>query len=238
MERIITILVLSLALGQGNLVAQSTPKHNAGHATGIQMTGQVQLGLPQNEFAEVFNGYPTGAGVSLMLPFGKVGLFQLGGEYAWNSMGEEKSLVDLYNDAQDLVSGDLTVSSDVRSYHGLLRFSPFSGGIRPYFDVYAGYRSYSTDSEIMVEDNDGTVHTTSHSVSRDGTMSYGYGGGLMLALGKHVFIDGKVQVLRGGTVTYVDQGTLVIDTQGEIDYSLRTTETDLIIPQVGLSIVF
>jgi hypothetical protein len=60
----------------------------------------------------------------------------------------------------------------------------------------------------------------------------------MLGLSRSFFVDAKVQVVRGGNVTYVDQSTLIVDTDGDINFSLETTPTDIIIPQVGISLVF
>ena len=207
-------------------------------ANGFQLSGHVQLGLPQNEFSEVFNGYPSGAAASASIPLGRSGLFRLGAEFAWNSMGREKSAVELFNDAQGIIAGDMAVSSDVHSYHGFLRFSPFEGGFRPYFDVFAGWRTYTTDTEISYEEVDGTVISTTEEFSRDATNSYGYAAGLMIGLSRNLFFDAKVQVLRGGEVNYVDQSTLIIDAAAEINYDIRITETDMLVPQLGISLVF
>lgn len=207
-------------------------------ANGLQMSGHVQLGLPQNEFRKVFEGYPSGAAASLSVPLGRSGIFRLGGEFAWNSLGQEKTAVELLDDAQGILAGDMGVSTDSRAYHGFLRFSPFDGGFRPYFDVFAGWRTYTTDTEISYEQNDGSVISTTEEFSRDGTNSYGYGAGILFAVSRNIFIDTKLQILRGGEVRYVDQSSLEIDTNAEIDYQIRITETDMIIPQVGISIIF
>ena len=232
-----TFLAICLIGLQGGLMAQINSERS-GFNDGVQLTGQVQLALPQNEFAQAFNGYPAGFGASLLIPLGKTGVLRFGPEYAWNSMGSEKTAVELFDDAQNVYQGDMNIGTDVRSYHIIARLSPFRGGFRPYFDAFLGWKTFSTDSEVVVEENDGTITTTSYSLSRDASMSYGYAGGLMIALGRSIFIDGKVQVVRGGNVTYIDQSTLIIDGDGDINYSLETSPTDVIIPQIGLSIVF
>jgi hypothetical protein len=234
----LNILTAIFLMGlQGGLMAQRE-SNRRDYNTGFQITGQVQLALPQNEFAEAFNGYPGGVGASLMIPLGRLKFFHVGAEYAWNSMGKKKSTVELYDDAQNLYLGDIEVGSDVRSYHFTTRFSPLKGSVRPYLDAFMGWRTYSTDSEIMVDDNDGSVTTIAYSLNRDASMSYGYSGGLMIALGRAIFLDGKVQVIRGGNVSYIDQSSLMIDTEGHIDYSLEISPTDMIVPQIGISIVF
>jgi len=231
------ILVICFIGIQGGLQAQQVSDRSTFN-NGFQITGQIQLALPQNEFAEVFNGYPAGFGVSLLIPIGKTGLFRIGAEYAWNSMGKEKSLVELYDDAQNVFTGDMHVGTDVRSSHAIARLSPFKGSFRPYVDAFVGWRSYSTDAEVIITQSDGSIVTTSYSLNRDASMSYGYAGGVMVALGRAVFLDGKVQVLRGGNVTYINQSSLVIDNNAQVDFNLSTTKTDVIIPQLGVSFVF
>lgn len=123
----LNILTAIFLMGlQGGLMAQRE-SNRRDYNTGFQITGQVQLALPQNEFAEAFNGYPGGVGASLMIPLGRLKFFHVGAEYAWNSMGKKKSTVELYDDAQNLYLGDIEVGSDVRSYHFTTRFSPLKG---------------------------------------------------------------------------------------------------------------
>ena len=248
MKHMKTILLICLIGLQGGLMAQIADNNNSnqnrnrnfrnGYNTGVQISGHVQLALPQSEFAEIYNGYPAGFAASLMLPMGRSGILRMGGEFAWNSMGTEKTLVELVDDAQNVIVGDMNVGTDQRSYHFITRFSPFTGAVRPYLDGFVGVRTYTTDTEIVATEDDGSYTSTTYSLSRDGVMSYGYAGGLMLGLGRSFFIDAKVQVVRGGNVTYVDQSTLVVDTDGDINFSLETTPTDIIIPQVGISLVF
>lgn len=234
MERLFTTIALSLLLGLGSLSGQ-----NRDFGNGLQIGGSLQMGLPQNEFSQVFSGYPTGLGVGATLPMGKSGLFRFGGEFSWNSMGREKTLVEIYGEAEEVVSGDLFLESNMHNFHALMRFSPFSGGFRPYFDVFFGMRSYETSTELSYETSNDVIITQSYKPSgRDWTNSYGYSAGLMIALGRNVFIDGRIQIMRGGEIDYVDQETLSLNVDGEINYNIEVTEADMLVPQLGISVVF
>ncbi|NNC82533.1 MAG: hypothetical protein HKN79_03070 [Flavobacteriales bacterium] len=207
-------------------------------ANGLQLTGQVQMGLPQNEFSEVFNGYPSGLNACVTLPVGKTKLLRFGGEYGWNSMGSEKTLVELRDEAEQVYNGEMDFSSEIRKYHAMIRLAPFRGGIRPYLEAFFGVTVYQTESELSYESADGTYVTETRPKHNEGVNSYGYGGGLMLGISKHLYLDGKVQVLRGGEVRLVDLDSLTVDSQGGIDYNIQESNMHMIVPQVGLSLVF
>lgn len=233
MLRSIAFIIIGCSLFSVGLDAQSSD-----FADGVQLTGMVQIGLPQNEFAEAYSGNPTGIGASIMVPVGKSKMIHFGGEYGWNSMGKEKSQVELIKSPEEVLSGDMTVSSDVNSYHANIRFSPLKGPFRIYFDLLFGMKFYSTDTEIIVEQANGSEIQTTNSISSENTNFAGFAGGLMLALSRNFFIDAKLQSLQGGEVKYVDHSTLEINSMGDIDFEVKSTPTDLIMPQVGLSIVF
>ncbi len=234
MERFFTHIALSLLFGLCSLNGQSQE-----FGTGLQLTGVVQMGLPQNEFTEVFSSHPTGLGAGVTLPMGKSGLFRFGVDVSWTSMGREKTLVELAGEAQEIFSGEAYLKSDLNNYHVVMRFSPFKGAIRPYFDGFFGMRSYETSTELTYETLGNMVVSEEYSPSgKEWTNSYGYAAGLMLALGRNVFIDGRVQILRGGEIDYVDQESLSVNVNGDINYNLEVTQADMIVPQVGLSIVF
>lgn len=233
MLRPLSYLICLIAILSQGLHAQSRD-----YGTGVQITGMAQLGIPQNEFAEAYAGNLSGIAGSIMIPVGKAKMLHFGGEYGWNSMGKEKSQVEVTESLDRILAGDMTVSSDVRSYHANMRFSPLKGPIRIYFDLLFGMKFYNTDTEIVIEEADGTEIQTTNSISNENTNFAGFAGGLMLGLSKNFFIDAKLQSLQGGEVKYVDQSSLGISENGEVDYELKTTPTDLLVPQVGLSIVF
>ena len=163
---------------------------------------------------------------------------RFGLEYGWNSMGTEKSLVELYDEAEQVYNGEMDFSSEIRKYHVLFRFAPFTGAVRPYFEGFFGYTNYRTDSELSYETSDGVFITETRPDHREGVNSFGYGGGLMLGLGRHIYVDGKVQVLRGGEVKLVDLDSLSVDTDGSIFYDIEESGVHMLVPQLGLSIVF
>jgi opacity protein-like surface antigen len=232
-----TVIIFSAVLCMISI--QSLAQNSSGnYASGINVSGHVQLGLPQNEFKEILNGYPAGAGVSFSTPMGSTGLLRLGGEFAWNTLGDEKTLVELYDDASNILGGDMTSTTNVRNYLGYVRVMPFKGRVRPYGDVILGLRSYKSEANIEVDNVNGNYSSTNIDLIKELKSTYGYALGLNFALGNNVFLDSKVQILRGGKVTYVDQESLEIDVNGDINYSLQVSDTDIVIPQVGLSVYF
>lgn len=230
--RLIVFIVFISFLSSFQLEAQRD------FANGLQLTGQVQMGLPQNDFEQVFNGYPSGIGAGLTIPVGKTQLLRFGAEYGWNSLGREKTLVELIDEAEDVIAGEMDFSSEIRKYHAIVRLSPFKGGFRPYFEVFMGVTNYRTETELGYETEDGVFISERRPTHNEIVNSYGYGGGFMLGLGRHFFFDAKVQVLRGNEVRLVDNQTLTVDVDGSINYNLEPTPMDMVVPQVGLSIVF
>jgi len=232
LKSIIYTICLLVLLNCG-LQAQS-----GSHANGVQITGMAQLGLPQNDFAEAYTGNPSGFAGSIMFPVGKAKMLHFGGEYGWSSMGKEKTQVEIVKAPEEILAGDMSVSSDVKSYHANMRFSPLKGPFRVYFDLLFGMKVYSTDTEIVFEEANGSEVQTTSNLNNENTNFVGFAGGMMLAVSRNFFIDAKLQSLQGGEVKYVDQSNLGIAVNGDVDYSLKTTATDLLVPQVGLSIVF
>ncbi len=233
MVKSITYFICLIVLVSHGLQAQS-----GSHANGVQITGMAQLGLPQNDFAEAYAGDLSGFAGSIMFPVGKAKMLHFGGEYGWNSMGKEKTQVEIVKAPEEILAGDMSVSSDVKSYHANMRFSPLKGPIRLYFDLLFGMKVYSTDTEIVFEEANGSEVQTTSSLNNENTNFVGFAGGMMLAVSRNFFIDAKLQSLQGGEVKYVDQNNLGIAANGDVEYVLKTTATDLLVPQVGLSIVF
>jgi len=235
MKRFRYIILVIVAFVTVDMQAQRSD-----YASGFQLGVDVQLGVPRNEFAEVFNGYPVGIAAIASLPVGKSGLFRFGGEFAYASMGEKTQVVELVDQALGTLRGDLELSSRIQSYHVFFRLAPFDGAIRPYADVFFGMKIYSTTTDLLFESG-GNDYRGSFPIDRDYTNSYGAAGGILLALGEHVFLDAKLQMIRGGEIEYVDLESVTladVDAVNDLNFSLETTSTDMLIPQVGLSIFF
>lgn len=228
--------LLLIALMMSTLLAAQRERPD--FADGFQLTGMGQFVMPQNAFAEAYPGNPTGLAASMAFPVGKHKLLYFGGEYAWTSMARERTQISLDKQPEGILVGDMTVSSEIRSYHANMRFSPLKGSVRLYFDVLFGMRVFSSDTEILVEELDGTTVETREELSNESTNSLGISGGLMMALGRNLFLDARLQSFQVGEVRFVDPDSIAITTQGEVEYTLSDATADMLVPQVGLSVVF
>lgn len=233
MELRVPILISLVLLLASSAAAQTASQR----ANGFEISGMVQMGIPQNEFGEAFNGTPSGIAGSISLPMGKSQILRFGAEYAWRSMGKTSSEIEI-DKPVDILIGDMEVSSETRSGHAFMRLSPSRGAIRPYFDLMFGITSYTTDTEVTVEEVDGIIVTTTERLAGKTTNTYGFAGGIAFSLSDNLFFDVKLQSIRGGAVEYADHDEVEINTNGDIIIDFKETSTDLLIPQVGLSIFF
>ena len=205
---------------------------------GPTIGGNLQLTVPKNNFAANYAGLPMGVGLQIALPMGNNSPLEIGADLAWSTMGSDGEQVTFEDGINNLLAGDLSLSSKVRSYHGFMRFSPFNGPARAYVDAYAGVRNFRTTNEFIYKDIEGFNHERIDVISNNTSFSYGWGGGLMLSLNRAIMLDVGFQKLTGGNATYIDKNSIIINPDGSTSYDMISSETDALVPRVGITIGF
>lgn len=194
-----------------------------------------EAGIPVNEFDENYNGNPAGLGVNI---FGRKGGLPLywGFDFGYASMGS--NTYDIFLDDQNLDTDEATlrIKSNIFSYHIASRLNPFDGFFRPYVEGMAGIRTFATKTKISIEGIDGPYSTEVN--SRDASFSYGLAGGLMISLGKNMFMEARLERIWGGDVEYVLQESVTINDEDEVVFETANSKADLFNLHLGLGFRF
>lgn len=207
-------------------------------AQGPTIGANVQMTIPQDNFSENYAGLPMGVGAQIAIPAGLRSPIQIGLDMSWSNMGSENDQFTFQNGINQLFAGDMSVNSSVKGYHGIMRFSPFNGPARVYLDGYAGVRNYITKSNVEVPNVNGGITERIEIPSSDNSFSYGWGAGMMLGLNRFMKFDVGFQKLSGGEVTFINPQSISIAEDGALDYDMITSETNIIVPRVGLTLIF
>ncbi|MEM7162699.1 MAG: hypothetical protein AAF487_09710 [Bacteroidota bacterium] len=223
------VLHIALILTTATMLAQGN---------GPTIGANLQMTIPQNNFAENYRGLPIGIGAHIAIPSGNRSPIEIGMDLAWSTMGSDRDQVTFEDGLQNLLAGDLSVKSNVNSYHAFARFSPFNGPARIYVDGYAGFRNFTTKSVFEYQDVEGFTLQQIDVASKNLSFSYGWGGGIMLSLNRNLMFDAGFQKLKGGNATYLDRNSIVINPDGSTSFDIITSKTDVVIPKVGLTLAF
>lgn len=207
-------------------------------AQGPTIGVNTQMTIPQDNFSENYAGLPIGVGAQIAIPLGFRSPVQLGFDISKSTMGSENDQFTFENGFNQLIAGDMSVNSTIRSYHGFMRFSPLNGPARVYIDGYAGVRNYSTRSSVEIPNANGGFTQQIEVPSSDNSFSYGWGVGMMLGVNRFLKFDFGFQKLQGGEVTFINPQSISIDEDGDMEYQMVTSETNVLVPRVGLTLTF
>lgn len=197
--------------------------------------GGLEIGIPYGEFDEALNKQMAGVSANLTLPM-RLLPFDIGFDFAWARMGSEREVVAVNEEHIDASTGDLRTRSEVYGYHGQLRFKPFNGKVSPYIEGMAGLRQFTTKTDITVDGMDEPLMTQRNTNSFVG--SYGWAAGIQVAPSKVFYIEGRVERLEGGQVTYVDPTSIALTPDGDVTYSTLTSGANVVNVHLGIGFRF
>lgn len=198
------------------------------------LSGGMEFGVPLGEFDHTWGNTTVGLSANIAMPMRTLPL-EFGYDFAWGRMGSEVRLLDQTpgNLLGSRNGRKVDVKSNVFGHHGLIRFNPLRGNVRPYGEVMLGARNFVTRSTI----------TTAEGVTddeRDGqwVRSYGWAVGLMYSLSRQFYVEGRVERLFNGKVDYVDPETIAIANDGQVTYEKLNSRTESLQIQVGVGLRF
>ena len=223
-----TILTLIVAMYVSSLAAQVQQRP-------ITLSLKSHAGSPTGEFNEEWGRGFAGLSANFSTPMKRLP-FEGGLQFDWSHMGREKAVVPINEEYIDATEGDLVVNNSIYGFHSLVRLKPFTGKVAPYVDGLAGLRSFSSRTKVKVDGEEGPIRNERN--HRDGTFSYGWAAGVMVAWGRTLFVEGRFEKLQGGEVTYVDPSTVDIDPGGAVTYETRTSNTDAWSVHLGIGFRF
>lgn len=230
-----TTLLLTLLLASGAF-AQRDRDRFWGRDRPATLGGGLEIGIPVGAFADSWGREIVGVSADLGVPM-RLLPFDWGFDFAWGSMGGESRLVEVEQENLDPnTTGNLTVRSNVYGYHGTLRFKPVIGKVSPYIEGLAGLRHFTTRTRIKV---DGTNEQLSKERNASAfTGSAGWAVGVQVAPTRGFYVEGRLERLNGGKVTYVDPRSISITSGGDVSYETISSPTRLVNVHLGIGFQF
>jgi len=148
---------------------------------------------------------------------------------------------------------DLTVevrnSNNIFLGDVILRAQPFSGnsirGVNPYVEGLFGFNYLWTETTIDDEDWDDDDTDFSSTNYSDTALNYGVGAGIMFKImdGKDdsdlqsLYLDINVRYMFGEKAKYLKKGGIILH-ENKVTYDPSESTTDLILPRIGVTMVF
>lgn len=226
--------VCALSLVAAALPAQNASARDAPSRLFVPL--QLQLGLPQGEFAE--NVEEAGG-------FGGGFMFRIAGELAVRAelgamiYGSERRSVPLGGGPIGRVNVEVVTTNSIFGGGLGLQLGLPGSRPRPYVGGTIGFSNFSTSSEVRGTDvsNEPFATTTNY---RDATFAKNLMGGLYLPVGKGkgVIDIGVRHTWNGAAVRYLTEGDIVDNPTGPPTITPRRTRADLLTVVLGYSFRF
>jgi len=197
--------------------------------------GGLEIGIPVGAFADNWGREIIGLSANFAAPM-RFLPFDVGFDFAWGRMGSQNDIVAVDQAFLAVTTGDLTVSSNVYGYHVLGRFKPINGKISPYIEGLVGLRQFTTKSVLRVEGAERPISKDRNANSFAG--SAGWAVGVQVAPRNNFYVEGRVERMNTGKVSYVDPNSVVINTNGEVVFDTRSTPTRTVNVHLGIGFRF
>ena len=200
---------------------------------------------PTGEYAARYNGNPIGLSGTFSHPI-KQSPFDWGVQFSWNQLGALDQDISVYGGTNllgDSVynNGTYRVRHNNYRYQGLLRLRPFNGFFQPYAEGLAGVETFSTKTDISVQNSGGFSSVEEAKVQQSSTsLLYGYALGLRFRTknARNIWFDIRYENIQGGKAQYVIPETATIQNNTDLVYTTGTTKTNRQIIQFGLTFGF
>ncbi|MEY3398996.1 MAG: hypothetical protein RL220_1590 [Bacteroidota bacterium] len=237
MKKVYLIITLTILTGI-SAFAQRNPRTPRTASLGFG----VQVVEPKGQFADTYDGYPAGLAGTFSAPLGNTP-FEAGVSVAWNSMGSQTEDVNVYvytdeNGVDIYEPADMDIRSNNNRYMILGRFRPFNGGFQPYIEGLTGFETFTTKTKISIDDSSFEDVQNSDRQHWDLALSIGWAAGLRVGLGSNFFLEARFENIQSGNVTFVDNDSIIINSDNSLEYETRESRTDKYTYQLGVAFQF
>ncbi len=198
--------------------------------------GDIGVSTPTGDFDRTWGRNMFHLGAQLAFPLRRVPVLQMGFSFGYSSMGKSEQTVPIDTDYLGITEGTLTVRCKSFSYHPMLRLSPLRGRVRPYVDGMVGARQFSTTSKVTADDVEENISKERNAT--DWAASIGWAGGVMVTLGGSAYLELRVERFDSDEASFVDPESVVISDQGEVDFTVITSNTDVTNIMLGVGFRF
>jgi hypothetical protein len=229
-------LLILLVLSASGLSAQQ-----------IRRTPTLGFGLqavqPVGQYANLYDGYPVGLSGQFAIPAGRAP-FDFGAAFSWNSMGSQNEDVSVFagqdESGDDIYTpGTMRIRSNNYRYLALARFRPFAGGFQIYADALGGIETFSTKTDLQLDNQGYSEVRDSEVQERDITLNFGWAAGVRIRVAQGTFIEARLEKLEGGLADYVDPNSIEVNhDDNSLNYEMRQSQTDKFTYQLGVAFQF
>lgn len=203
----------------------------------------LNVGIPQGDFADQIDaGFGLSGTFLVHIPNAPMALGLEGGFLVY---GQERIRTPFGGGPLGRVDVDVITTNNILTGHLLFRLGPNQGTFRPYADALFGLHHLFTESRIEAINRDDDIASSTN--FSDTALSYGIGGGVQVDLyhgqtggedeeSGHPFsvaLDARVRYLFGGTARYLKKGG-IREERGDLVYVYDESETNLLLPQLGV----
>ena len=218
---LLPVCALSLSTA---LNAQAAPREN-NYGIGLH------YGHPFGDHAKA---HPGGfLGVSGYLAFPIMDLpFDYGFGFAYDQLDYSSRPVTVRFPDFQTYNGKLIAKNQAYGALPFLRYRPLDGGaVMPYAEVFAGARLFMTRSQIELEYD---RSMSQHYQKVDIASAYGVATGVMVHVGKQIYLHMRYERSWGGRATQVDLDTIHANSKQDVNFGTYTTHTGAWRVHVGL----
>lgn len=204
--------------------------------------GRFQLGLdgvvaqPKGEFANnVDNGY--GINATGMFRLDPKGFISLRGDIGGVQYGREELNIP-FSVFTGRIALDLETTNNIAWVGIGTHLQIPDGWFRPYANASLAYTHFSTTSSLTGSDDDYQYASTTN--QQDGSRAWIFGGGVVIPFGSRYALGGLnlgARYYYGGVATYLNEGDIIDNPDQSVTLNRRTSKTDLVLWQLGVSFV-
>jgi hypothetical protein len=205
--------------------------------TRFSVGGGFVVSQPREGFAQgIGNGYGASGGMIYHLT--RSGLLGLRFDVSSVRYGHETKHVPLSGTIGSRVLVDVNTNNSITAFSLAPELAKPRGKVRPYINVGYSVVLFRTTSSVpdLGSSDGGNTSTTNF---KDSTRAWVYGGGLRVQLGSHtspVTLDAGLRYNRGGTASYLREGSIQDNPDGTLTITPLTSRTPFLVYTIGVKV--
>lgn len=204
------------------------------------------MGIPQGEFGDNVENLGWGGSIYGGYNFPKTPIM-IGIDIGYLLYGSESRREKFSTTIPD-ATVRVENTNNIFLGHFMVRLQPEMGSIKPYVDGVIGFKNLYTKTRIENESfaEEEIAESTN---SSDYAFSYGVGGGLKIKVYEKdmpghederfaIFADFGARYLPGSEAEYLKEGSITRTPEGDVYYDFKQSKTDLLLFNIGVSVLF
>lgn len=231
-----TLIAVSLVSATASAQSRRTHRWETGPSR-FTIVGDLLVAQPKGEFATQIDTQGFGGNVAGLFRLDREGIFSIRGDIGGMQYGSETLHVP-YLPITGRVSLDVETTNSL--FWGSIgpQITAPVGRFQPYINAAVGVMDFTTQTSVRGSDSDYEYASTTN--KDDATSAYIFGGGVYIPLGR--VNEWKLHVgaryFYGGEASYLKEGDIRDNPDGSITLFPRTSKTDQVTWQVGVSYTF